>query len=133
MTESVETHLPGGQLQHGLHARFWLIGPDKGNWIGIGRVRLLQAIDETGSIRQAAKRLGMSYKRAWSLVQAMNMLGPYPMVERATGGKKGGGAFLTEYGRQTLMLYARLEAQMRQCAATLEEDIRAWQQGALKE
>lgn len=120
-------------MGRGVHGRFWLIGPDGDNWIGIGRVRLLKAIDETGSIRQAAKQLGMSYKRAWSLVQAMNALGPHPMVERATGGKKGGGAFLTAYGRQTLALYAKLEAKMRDCAQALEADIQAWQQGQLKE
>ena len=118
--------LPGGALTPHVRARFWLVNAEQDGWIGIGRVQLLQAIDETGSIRKAAQRLGMSYKRAWSLVEAMNRLGPVPMVIKEAGGRHGGGARLTDYGRHTMALYDRLEAAMRACAEQMEQAITEW-------
>ncbi len=111
-----------------VRGRFWLVNDDGTEWIGIGRVQLLRAIEESGSIRQAAQRLGMSYKRAWSLVQAMNRLGPQPMVIRETGGRHGGGARLTAYGRRTLAVYAEVEAAMIRCAREVERVVADWAQ-----
>lgn len=126
LMDNDEKSLPGGVLTPHVRARFWLVNGARDGWIGIGRVQLLQAIEQTGSIRQAAQRLGMSYKRAWSLVEAMNRLGPGPMVVKETGGRHGGGARVTEYGRRTIALYAQLEAAMRQCAQQMEQAIAEW-------
>lgn len=67
---------------------------------GAGRVQLLGAIGECGSITQAAKQVKMSYKAAWDAIDAMNNLAGEPLVERLTGGKGGGGTRLTTRGRQ---------------------------------
>ena len=67
---------------------------------GAGRVELLGAIAECGSITQAAKLVKMSYKAAWDAIDAMNNLAGEPLVERLTGGKGGGGTRLTPRGRQ---------------------------------
>jgi molybdate transport system regulatory protein len=133
MGMSKDAVLPGGALSTHVRARLWLVNAAQDGWIGIGRVQLLQAIEQTGSIRQAAQRLGMSYKRAWSLVEAMNALGPEPMVVKEAGGRRGGGAVLTDYGRSTLQLYARLSARMQAAAAEMEEEIAAWARGQWKE
>lgn len=76
---------------------------------GPGKAELLALIGQTGSINQAAKRMGMSYMRAWSLVQTMNRCFKGPLVLAAHGGPGGGGAKLTETGRQMLSLYRQLE------------------------
>jgi molybdate transport system regulatory protein len=70
------------------------------NFGGPGRVALLASIADTGSISQAAKALGMSYKAAWDAIDAMNNLAGVPLVERAAGGKGGGGTRLTARGAQ---------------------------------
>lgn len=77
--------------------------------LGPGRVALLAALAETGSISGAGRRLGMSYKRAWQLVDAMNAAFSAPLVHAAKGGAGGGGAGLTELGRAVLDAWARLE------------------------
>jgi len=69
------------------------------------RVRLMQEIDRHGSISQAAKHVPMSYKAAWDAVDAMNNLAEYPLFDRATGGKHGGGTRLTDYGRRLVELH----------------------------
>ena len=76
---------------------------------GPGKADLLEFIAEAGSIGEAASRMGMSYMRAWSLVQAMNKCFKQPVVEAARGGHKRGGAELTENGRRALELYRRME------------------------
>ncbi|MDX1375660.1 MAG: LysR family transcriptional regulator, partial [Burkholderiales bacterium] len=63
--------------------------------VGPGRANLLEAIGRTGSISAAARELGMSYRRAWLLVDAVNRAFRRPLVERAAGGRGGGGARLT--------------------------------------
>src|SRR5207247_369152 len=67
--------------------------------IGPGKVDLLEAIGETGSITSAAKRLGMSYRRAWLLIDTMNRCFKNPIVEAEAGGRSGGGTRLTATGR----------------------------------
>jgi molybdate transport system regulatory protein len=73
--------------------------------IGPGKADLLRAIDETGSISAAARRMGMSYRRAWLLVHTMNECFEPPLVEAAKGGTTGGGAQLTPTGRDVLRHY----------------------------
>ena len=77
-----------------------------GERLGPGKIALLNAIAETGSITGAAKRLGMSYPRAWKLVDNMNASFKAPLVEAFQGGSARGGASLTENGRQIIELYA---------------------------
>ena len=77
-------------------------------------IALLQAIDESGSINQAAKQVGLSYKGAWQMIERANNLAPKVLVSTATGGSKGGGTCLTAAGRSLLALFQRLETQHRQ-------------------
>ncbi|HEX5327536.1 MAG TPA: ModE family transcriptional regulator [Acetobacteraceae bacterium] len=91
----------------GLHVRVVL-----GNTValGPGKADLLQGIAETGSIAASGRRMGMSYKRAWMLVEAMNSMFAGPLVDAAKGGAGGGGAALTPLGDRMLVAYRRLEA-----------------------
>jgi molybdate transport system regulatory protein len=77
--------------------------------LGPGKVDLLQAIAETGTLAEAAKRLGMSYMRAWKLLQTMNACFREPLVHTARGGSGKGSATLTGTGRAVLDLYRRME------------------------
>lgn len=79
--------------------------------LGPGKASLLEAIGQTGSIAAAARSMGMSYGRAWQLVQAMNGDFRSPLIERVAGGRGGGGAMLTELGRDALDRYRAMEAQ----------------------
>jgi len=85
----------------------------EGNFLGDTRIRLLEAIERHGSISQAAKAVPLSYKAAWDAVDAMNNLSPRPVVERAAGGRNGGGTMLTDYGRRLIAFYRALEAEHR--------------------
>lgn len=78
--------------------------------MGPGKVDLLRAIEETGSISAAARTLGMSYRRAWLLVDTMNQCFKSPIVETLTGGQKGGGARVTDLGHDVLRRYLEMEA-----------------------
>lgn len=78
--------------------------------IGPGKIALLEAIAETGSITAAGKRQGMSYRRAWMLLDAVNRALARPAVESVKGGAKGGGSRLTEVGSELIALYRRIEA-----------------------
>src|SRR3954465_95281 len=84
--------------------------PDAGaDAFGPGKAELLRHIAATGSIRTAASELGMSYNRAWLLVQATNALFRAPLVESVRGGKGAGGAALTPFGEDVLARYTRME------------------------
>ena len=78
--------------------------------LGPGKVDLLEAIERTGSISAGARELGLSYRRAWDLVDTMNHCFKQPLVARVKGGKGGGGAQLTNKGREILDLYRTMEA-----------------------
>lgn len=78
--------------------------------LGPGRVDVLQGVAETGSLAEAGRRLGMSYQRVWSLVQAMNAAFEEPLVAKQRGGSSGGGAALTPLGERVLAAYRAAEA-----------------------
>lgn len=78
--------------------------------MGPGKAELLEAIAETGSISAAARKMGMSYRRAWLLVDTMNRCFRSPLVSSAAGGTQGGGASLTLLGREVLDSYKQLQA-----------------------
>ena len=85
-------------------------------YIGPGRADLMQLIAETGSISEAAKRMGMSYKRAWTLVQTLNEGFGAPLIEAARGGKEQG-ASLTDVGREVLERYRGMQEATRRAIA----------------
>lgn len=87
---------------------------EAGNFLGETRVRLLEAIEHSGSISQAAKEVPLSYKAAWDAVDAMNNLADQPLVERAVGGRHGGGTVLTDYGRRVIALYRAMESEYQE-------------------
>ena len=80
--------------------------------IGPGKAELLAAIAETGSISASAKRLGMSYRRAWLLVDTMNRCFREPLVISATGGAGGGGAQVTAFGRRVIGRYRAMQSRV---------------------
>src|SRR5690242_6546172 len=84
---------------------------------GPGKVRLLELIDEHGSIRSAAAAMHMSYRHAWLLLQAVEDTFGAPVISTATGGAKGGGAKLTELGRSLVAKYRTIESQAARAAA----------------
>lgn len=84
---------------------------------GPGKADLLDAIASAGSISAAGKQLGMSYRRTWLLVDAMNRCFQQPLVETATGGVQGGGTRLTDYGIDVLKRYRQLQAEIQQISA----------------
>jgi molybdate transport system regulatory protein len=101
-----------------LDARFRLrINKGEEIAIGPGKVALLQAIAEAGSITAAAKQLGMSYRRAWLLVDDMNRCFRKPVVDSAKGGKEGGGTVVTDTGLEVIRLYRGIEQQAQKAAA----------------
>ncbi len=91
------------------------LGPD---WrIGPGKVDLLEAIAEHGSISAAGRALGMSYRRAWRLVEEMNRGFGRPVVEAQSGGKAGGGARLSPLGAELAVQYRAIERAAEAAAA----------------
>ena len=81
--------------------------------LGPGKVKLLEAVSKTGSISAAARAAGMSYRRAWVLIDEVNHLFRSPLVETSTGGKGGGGAHLTPLGELALERYRTIERKVR--------------------
>ena len=85
--------------------------------VGPGKIDLLEAIGTAGSITAAAKALGMSYRRAWLLVDTMNRCFARPVVEAEAGGKRGGGTRLTPLGAEVVQRYRAAEAKAGKAAA----------------
>ncbi len=102
---------PAQKIRHpdrvGLHLRIVL---QQGAIIGPGRADLLENIRDLGSIAAAARAMGMSYRRAWLLVDAMSKEFGAPVIAAAAGGADGGRASLTEKGQAVIQLYRRIEA-----------------------
>ena len=81
--------------------------------IGPGKADLLEAIERRGSISAAARDMGMSYKRAWDLVDTMNHAFREPLVVTATGGSHGGGAQISSFGLDILHRYRDMQVKAR--------------------
>ena len=92
-----------------------VFGPEE--WMGPGKAELLEHIEATGSISAAGRAMGMSYKRAWQLVDTMNAMFRAPLVQSSRGGAKGGGAVLTDEGQAVLAEYRALEDKAREAGA----------------
>ncbi len=86
------------------------------------RIALLKQIEQTGSISQGAKNAGISYKSAWDAINDMNTLSEHALVDRATGGKGGGGAVLTRYGQRLIQLYDLLATIQQKAFDVLSDD-----------
>lgn len=87
-----------------------------------GRLDLLQAIAEHGSITQAARAVGISYKSAWDAIDTMNNQADEPLVVRSPGGRQGGGTQLTEYGRHVMGLVRTIESEYQEALTALLAD-----------
>jgi len=92
--------------------------------IGPGKAELLERIDRCGSIAAAGREMGMSYKRAWQLIGTLNAMFRDPLVDSTRGGPGGGGAVLTESGREILGLYRAFEAEAAVAGAAPLEALR---------
>ena len=77
--------------------------------MGPGKAALIEAIDRSGSISGAAREMEMSYRRAWQLVDAINSSFTEPLVVTATGGKRGGGAVVSDLGREVVKRFREME------------------------
>ena len=88
--------------------------------MGPGKAELISRIEATGSISAAAREMRMSYRRAWQVVEAINASFAEPVVVTATGGKRGGGATVTPYGRD---LVAHFRAMEDKASAAIAEDV----------
>jgi molybdate transport system regulatory protein len=88
--------------------------------IGPGKADLLEAIGRTGSISAAGREMGMSYRRAWMLVNVLNASFAKPLVSTATGGQRGGGTQITDFGSEVLRRYRAMETK---AAASIKQDL----------
>ena len=88
-----------------------VVKADFGNGLrlGAGKVRLLEMVAETGSISAAARRMEMSYRRAWLLIDELNEIFNQPVVETAAGGSGGGGAKITAHGKKIIAVFQELQ------------------------
>lgn len=106
-----------------LEGQIWLSGDEPGKTFALDQVRLLDAIQQSGSISAAARELGISYKTAWERIERMNNLSNEPLVTRSAGGSHGGGSRLTEHGQKILDGYARLQAQHEEFVNRLGQNL----------
>lgn len=97
-----------------------------GDFIGPGKAELLERIAATGSIAAAARTLGMSYKRAWSMAETLNAMFTEPLIAAARGGPGRGGATLTPRGEAVLAAYRTIESASCQAATAELARLQSW-------
>lgn len=105
--------MPGGNnmvMSMQIYGEIWM-GQDDEQLLGDMRISLLEHIGESGSITQAAKSVGISYKTAWDAVDAMKNLSGSPLVESASGGRGGGGTRLTDAGKKLVETYRLIQSE----------------------
>jgi molybdate transport system regulatory protein len=93
--------------------------------IGIGKIELLEAIARTGAISKAAREIGMSYRRAWVLIEDMKLSLDMAVVQSSAGGVHGGGAAVTQFGNELIARYRQLESEFQALARTQLGDLGA--------
>lgn len=96
--------------------RIWITSNNE-TLIGLGRFELLSRIEEFGSISKASKDMGMSYKKAWELVNSINNAFKEPIVVGIVGGNNGGGSTLSASGKNLLKIYKEIELENQQFLA----------------
>jgi len=109
--------------QYKIEVRLW-IEETEGPFLGIGKIWLLENIQKTGSITNAAKEMKMAYRQAWQLVQEMNKRAENPLVEKLLGGKGGGGARLTEAGERAISTFYEIEKRIKDFAQKETEQLK---------
>lgn len=97
-----------------------------GDFLGPGKAELLERIAATGSIAAAAREMGMSYKRAWSIAETLNSMFDLPLIASTRGGPGKGGAALTERGKAVLAAYRAVEAAAGQAATGDLARLQSW-------
>lgn len=97
-------------MNYKIKSRIW-VELDDSEFLGEGKVRLLKAIDRTGSLSKAAKDLNISYKKAWRLIDAVNKTAKKPVTINCIGGKGGGGTELTAYGKSLIRVFDDMNQQ----------------------
>lgn len=102
-----------------IKSRFW-ITVDGLPYLGNGRVALLEAIDKHGSISSAAKEIGVSYRKAWKLIESVNNAANEALVIKSAGGKQGGGTVLTDHAKETIAKYRQLQ---QSCESFLKDEL----------
>ena len=111
--------------------RLWLrVRFDGADFIGPGKAELLERIANTGSIAAAARDMGMSYKRAWSITEALNAMFAEALVDTARGGPGKGGAVLTLRGQAVLAAYREAEAAASKGAKDALVQLQSWRRPA---
>jgi molybdate transport system regulatory protein len=90
--------------------------------VGLGKIELLEGIARTGSLSQAAREMHMSYRRAWLLLEDMNVSFDPPVTHASVGGRGGGGVVLTSFGTRLVAGYRELESRLQPLANTHLED-----------
>ena len=111
--------------RHQLKARFRVMA-DETIALGPGKIDLLRLVAKTGSISEAARQLGMSYMRAWTLVRTMNRCFTSDLILPVRGGKTGGGARLSPLGEKILQLYTEMEKNSMRAAAPAWSRIKSY-------
>ncbi len=89
--------------------------------VGEGRVKLLKAIEAEGSLSKAAKVIGMSYKKAWTLVDTVNKTAKEAVVTKTVGGQKGGGTVITPYGKRLIEAFETIN---KNCWIFLDQQLK---------
>ncbi|MVT12144.1 winged helix-turn-helix domain-containing protein [Chitinophaga tropicalis] len=121
MEKHIKDILSKGILK--VNGSLWLESSGK-RFFGPGPVELLELISETGSINQAAKRMKMSYKKAWELINNLNSMSASPLVLTSTGGDNGGGSTISDEARQLIVYHKELRTRF---SRFLEEETKRLQ------
>ncbi|MDY8138155.1 winged helix-turn-helix domain-containing protein [Aquimarina sp. 2201CG5-10] len=108
---------------YSIKSRIWIEGED-GVFLGEGRIKILKAINQEGSLSKAAKSLGMSYKKAWNLVNSINKNASAPIVVTNTGGSGGGGTTITPYGKNMILKFEEIN---KNCWDFLDQQLKDYQ------
>ena len=106
-------------MDYKIKSRIWIEFEDK-VLLGEGRVHLLKAIEETGSLSKAAESLKISYKKAWDLIDSVNKSAKKPVTITSTGGIGGGGTELSEYGKSLILTFDDIN---KNCWKFLDEQL----------
>lgn len=107
------------QSKYKINGRIWIENPEE-KIFGPGRVELLERIQASGSIRQAALQMKMSYRQAWDMINHMNINFSSPVVITRRGGKGGGNAELTDYALNAIQQFYEVQQKFREFLTSME-------------
>lgn len=110
------------KLTYKVTGSLWIECEDE-RFLGPGRVELLERIEETGSINKAAKLMGMSYKKAWEMINALNKQAAKPFVVTQIGGEKGGGSVITAAAKEFINYHKQLRQRFQDFLKTETEHL----------